>query len=147
MLDVAAVVFLVAACSRIPLPSPAYPAQPVLDACSKVLLPAVDATTFDPNAPNCVIVLWDQTMNGVVIEPRPPEPPQTRALPVELVESAHETGNEDSCNYETNYREGWLKHLPPVDVDLPHDKGWIATIWTRVAARPWADALCILIES
>jgi hypothetical protein len=136
-----------AACRAFPLPSPPDPAQAVLDGCRKVLLPAVDATTFDPNAPGCVIVLWDMTMEGVVLEPKPPLDRATRTLPLDLQATARAAGYEDSCGFETNYREGWLKHLPPVDTTLPERGGWIATIWTRGAVRDQARALCDLIES
>ena len=135
------------ACSALPLPSPLDPAQAVLDACRKVLLPAVNAETFGPNAPNCVIVLWDMTMERVVLTPEPPEPPQTRTLPLELETAARAAGYQDSCGFATTYHEGWLKHLPPVDLTLPDNAAWIATIWTRGAMRQQADSLCTLIES
>ncbi len=124
-----------------------HPTQRALDACRKVPLPAVDATTFDPNAPDCVIVLWHQTIEGVVLEPKPPLTPETRTLPLELQTTARAAGYQDSCGSETNDREGWLKHLPPVDMTLPLSEAWIATIWTRGKAQQQARALCVLIQS
>jgi hypothetical protein len=132
-----------AGCALLPRP-PATPdpAQPDLDACGKVLLPAADVSTFGPDAPDCVIVLWDSRMAGVV------HPDGQRLLPPALVEVARAEGySHDGCEIATNDRTRWLRHLPPVDMALPQTDAWIATIFARGPAQARAAAVCELIGS
>jgi hypothetical protein len=116
-------------------------AQADLHACQKVPLPEADPANFGPAAAPCVVILWDVQMPAVILDDG------ERHLPRELETAARAAGYEVSCDFATNDRKLWMRHLPAVDPGLPPSEAWIATFWTRGLSPARGDALCALIGS